>query len=158
LVRVKVDKPGDFSLYTLRIVKDPFHLDPPDGFDPQLSAVDFSFKVECPSDFDCRTKRVCPVEPLVAPEINYLAKDYASFRRLMLDRMTALMPQWRERNPADVGVALIELLAYVADHLSYQQDATATEAYLSTARRRVSVRRHARLVDYFLFDGCNART
>ena len=33
----------------------------------------------------------------------------------------------------------------------------ATEAYLQTARRRVSVRRHARLVDYYLHEGCNAR-
>ena len=67
------------------------------------------------------------------------------------------MPQWQERNPADLGVALVELLAYVGDHLSYQQDAVATEAYLGTARRRVSVRRHARLVDYPMHDGCNAR-
>ncbi len=28
---------------------------------------------------------------------------------------------------------------------------------LGTARRRVSVRRHARLVDYFMHEGCNAR-
>ena len=49
------------------------------------------------------------------------------------------------------------MLAYVGDHLSYQQDAVATEAYLGTARRRVSVRRHARLVDYHMHDGCNAR-
>ena len=91
------------------------------------------------------------------PEIDYLAKDYASFRRLMLDRMAVLMPHWRERNPADLGVALVETLAYVGDHLSYQQDAVATEAYLGTARRRVSVRRHARLVDYPMHDGCNAR-
>ena len=75
----------------------------------------------------------------------------------MLDRMSALMPQWRERNPADLGVALVEVLAYVGDYLSYQQDAVATEAYLGTARRRVSVRRHARLVDYSMHDGCNAR-
>ena len=59
--------------------------------------------------------------------------------------------------PADLGMALVELLAYVADYLSYQQDAVATEAYLGTARQRVSVRRHARLVDYFMHDGCNAR-
>ena len=68
------------------------------------------------------------------------------------------MPDWAERNPADLGVALVEVLAYVADHLSYRQDAIATEAYLGTARRRVSVRRHARLVDYPMHDGCNART
>ncbi len=33
----------------------------------------------------------------------------------------------------------------------------ANEAYLNTARQRISVRRHARLVDYFLHEGCNAR-
>uniref|UniRef100_A0A7V4G7J9 Putative baseplate assembly protein n=1 Tax=Desulfobacca acetoxidans TaxID=60893 RepID=A0A7V4G7J9_9BACT len=75
----------------------------------------------------------------------------------MLDRLAVLAPSWREKTPADMGVALVELLAYVGDHLSYHQDALATEAYLGTARRRVSVRRHARLVDYFLHDGCNAR-
>ena len=41
--------------------------------------------------------------------------------------------------------------------LSYYQDAVATEAYLDTARERISVRRHARLVDYVLHEGCNAR-
>src|SRR5262249_29161121 len=47
--------------------------------------------------------------------------------------------------------------AYVGDYLSYQQDAVATEAYFGTARRRTSVRRHARLIDYQMHDGCNAR-
>ncbi|HJZ68702.1 MAG TPA: putative baseplate assembly protein, partial [Blastocatellia bacterium] len=96
-------------------------------------------------------------EPGKQPEINYLAKDYASFRQLMLDRMAVLMPQWKERDPADLGITLVELLAYVGDYLSYQQDAVATESYLHTARRRPSVRRHARLVDYFMHDGSNAR-
>jgi hypothetical protein len=68
------------------------------------------------------------------------------------------MPAWKERNPADVGIMLVEALAYSADQLSYQQDAVATEAYLHTARKRISVRRHARLLDYFVSEGCNART
>src|SRR6185295_14126959 len=41
--------------------------------------------------------------------------------------------------------------------LSYYQDAVATEAYLGTARQRISLRRHARLLDYAMHDGCNAR-
>lgn len=154
---VRTDTAGDFSTYRLYLRKAVDNPAPPDRFDPLVSAVDFSFKVECPSDFDCQTERVCPPEAQPQPEINYLAKDYASFRQLMLDRMALLMPQWRERNPADLGIALVELLAYVGDYLSYQQDAIATEAYLFTARRRTSVRRHARLVDYFMHDGCNAR-
>jgi hypothetical protein len=162
VLTVEVDKAGDFSIYTLRLVQDVRHAqggggEPPEGFDPVLSAVSFSFKVECPSDFDCRPQRACPADTAEEPEIDYLAKDYNSFRRLMLDRLSVLMPQWQERNAADVGVTLVELLAYVGDHLSYQQDVIATEAYLDTARRRASVRRHALLIDYYMHDGCNAR-
>ncbi|MBI2207274.1 MAG: putative baseplate assembly protein [Candidatus Rokubacteria bacterium] len=157
VLTVTVDRPGDFSTYTLRLHRADDTDTPPAGFDPVLSAIDFSFKVDCASDLDCQSTPVCPPETLVAPDIDYLAKDYGSFRRLMLDRLALLVPDWRDRNPADVGIALVELLAYVADHLSYQQDAIATEAYLDTARRRVSVRRHARLLDYAMHDGCNAR-
>ncbi|HEX6729792.1 MAG TPA: putative baseplate assembly protein [Pyrinomonadaceae bacterium] len=157
VLTVQVSKAGDFSTYILRFVKDAHVSEPPDDLDPVLSAVPFSFKVACPTDFDCKTPRVCPDEPSTQFEIDYLAKDYASFRRLMLDRMAVLTPQWTERNPSDLGVALVELLAYVGDYLSYQQDAVATEAYLGTARKRTSVRRHARLVDYHMHDGRNAR-
>ncbi len=91
------------------------------------------------------------------PEIDYLAKDYASFRQLMLDHLALRVPGWTERSEADLGIALVELLAYVADYLSYYQDAVATEAYLGTARRRPSIKRHVRLLDYVLHEGCNAR-
>jgi Baseplate J-like protein len=158
IIEVEVNQPGDFSSYTLRLIRGEQDFEPPEDFDPLLSEVEFSFKVECPNDFDCEPERECPPERKPEPQINYLAKDYSSFRRLILDRMALLMPQWRESNPADLGMALVELLAYVGDHLSYQQDAVATEAYLGTARRRISVRRHARLVDYFISDGSNART
>jgi hypothetical protein len=158
LLVVRTDSSGDYSNYRLSLVQSANNAAPLADFDPLFSVVEFSFKVECPSDFDCAPRHRCPPELAKAPAIDYLAKDYASFRRLMLDRMSLLTPGWRERNPADLGIALVELLAYVGDRLSYQQDATATEAYLDTARRRVSVRRHARLVDYFMHDGCNART
>ena len=91
------------------------------------------------------------------PAIDYLAKDYESLRQLMLDRLAATLPAWSERHPPDLGIAIVEALAYVGDYLSYYQDAVATEAYLGTARRRISVRRHARLLDYVLHEGCNAR-
>ena len=153
VLTVKVKEAGDFSVYQLSLV----NLDT-ENFDPVLSAVDFSFKVLCDNDFDCSPQCTC-TEPLVKePDINYLAKDYSSFKQLMLDRMALLLPQWQERNAADPGIMLIELLAYVGDYLSYRQDAIATEAYLGTARKRVSVRRHARLVDYHMHDGSNART
>lgn len=157
ILAVRTDSAGDYSTYRLAMTQSATDMTPAAGFDREFVAVDFSFKVECPTDFDCASRRVCPPEPAVDPGLDYLAKDYASFRRLMLDRITRLSPQWQERHAADLGVTLVEVLAYAADYLSYQQDAVATEAYLRTARRRVSVRRHSRLVDYQMHDGCNAR-
>jgi hypothetical protein len=155
---VRTSSPGDYSRYKLSITSGPFESDPFVNFDAQLSEVTFSFKVECPSDFDCAPADDCPVpEPAEEPLIDYLTKDYASFRRLMLDRLSVTLPDWAERSPADVGIALVELMAYAADYLSYYQDAVATEAYLGTARKRVSMRRHARLLDYPMHDGRNAR-
>jgi hypothetical protein len=157
-LKVMVDHPGDFSTYTLRLVKSKLEPQPPIGFDPRYAQLQFSFKAGCPSDLDCKSEFICPPEEWIEPEINYLAKDYASFRQLLLDRLALIMPDWQERHVPDLGITLIELLAYVGDYLSYYQDAVATEAYLNTARQRISVRRHVRLVDYRMHEGCNART
>jgi hypothetical protein len=163
VVTITVSAAGDYSAYTLGLYADAekarlgTDLSRPAGFDPVLSSIEFSFKVLCPSDFDCRRTTVCPPPVFDPVSIDYLAKDYASFRRLMLDRITTLVPSWQERNVADLGVRLVELLAYVGDYLSYRQDGAATEAYLATARSRVSLRRHARLVDYRVDEGRNAR-
>jgi Baseplate J-like protein len=155
---VRTTSSGDFSAYTLRLVASQAERDePPPGFDPLLAAAGFSFKVDCPSPFDCAVPVECEEPEWPAPQIDYLAKDYASFRRLIFDRLSVLVPDWQDRSPADAMVALVELLAYSADSLSYFQDAAATEAYLGTARRRASVRRHARLVDYAMHDGGSAR-
>lgn len=154
---LRTSSTGDYARYTLTLTAAPNALSPPAGIDRILSQIDFSFKVECPSDFDCAPVHECPEDAQQIPSISYLAKDYQTFRRLMLGRMAQIMPDWRERNPADLGITLVESLAFTADRLSYAQDAVATESYLATARRRSSVRRHARLVDYRMHDGANAR-
>ena len=154
---VRTDASGDFSTYRLSIVGGQSSPALTAAFDPQLSSAAFSFKVDCESEFDCRSIDTCRTPVVEGPQIDYVAKDFASFRRLMLDRMALLVPEWVERNPADITVALVELLAYAGDQLSYFQDAVATDAYLGTARQRISVRRHARLLDYPMHDGANAR-
>jgi hypothetical protein len=159
---IVVDRAGDFSNYVLTAVTADQHGQPTDqpltGFDPLFDSVTFQFKANCPSDLDCKSPAICPPEVRNEPDINYLAKDYQSFRQLLLDRLALLVPAWQETHVPDLGIALVETLAYVGDHLSYYQDAVATEAYLRTARQRISVRRHARLVDYPMHEGCNART
>lgn len=155
---VRTDASGDFSTYRLNLVQDLADDAPLPDFDPRLSAIDFSFKVECPSDFDCKPDDGCPDEPAPDPDLNYLARDYESIRRLVMDRLATSMPDWQgPGSPADIVHTLAEVIAYVGDLQHYELDAIATEAYLRTARRRTSLRRHALLVDYQMHEGCNAR-
>jgi hypothetical protein len=81
---VRLDRYGDFSPYMLQLVNDAgaaargtFAVtEVLNGFDPQLAAVTFSFKVECGPAFDCAPASPnCAVPPPAPPPINYLAKD-----------------------------------------------------------------------------------
>ena len=150
-LKVSLEAPGDFSVYTLTVDTALVA-----ALDPRLASAPVRFKADCPSELDCRPDHECPPDLLDEPALDYLAKDYASFRRLLLDLIPQRNPAWTERNPADLGMALVELLAYQGDQLSYFQDAVATEAYLDTSRHRISARRHARLIDYRMHDGRNA--
>src|SRR5207245_2117547 len=121
-----------------------------------FSVAPINFRPGCPIEFDCAPVCDCPPDTLVDPELDYYAKDYASFRQMLLDLVAQRNPTWVERSPADLGMALLELFAYEGDPLSYFQDAVANEAFLDTARQRVSAKRHAKLVDYQMHDGRNA--
>lgn len=161
-LEIAVDQAGDFSEYALSLgwslQPDGSWVQTIPGLDPRFSVAPFSFKAECPSEFDCRQEEICPPEAGEEPVLDYLAKDYASFRQLLLDLIAQRNPNWLERSPADLGIALVELLSYSGDQLSYFQDAVANEAFLDTVRQRVSAKRHARLIDYRMHDGRNAWT
>ena len=154
---LSLDSTGDFAPYTLTLVSGPGSAFAPAGIDPQLASVAVSFKAGCPSPADCVSTACCPSVPLPAPDIHSLARDYDGFRQQLLDRMAVLVPGWTELHAADPAITILEVLAYAADRVSYLQDAVNTEAYLGTARSRISLRRHARLVDYRVREGCNAR-
>jgi hypothetical protein len=140
-LRVVVAAPGDFSWYTLTLASP--------ELDPYFAAARFSFKANCDTGFDCRTPDGAPEPPPGGlPPIDYLAKDYASFRQALLDFSAGRYPGWRERSPADFGVMMLEALCAVADDLSYLQDRVHNEAAIESATERLSVTRLARLVDY----------
>jgi uncharacterized phage protein gp47/JayE len=141
VLTLRVAAPGDFSQYTLKI-SDPV-------VDRYFEQVRFSFKAECPSEIDCEIPTPpCPPLDGTMPRIDYLAKDFLSFRQALLDFSALQYPDWQERSEADFGLMFLEALAGMADDLSYVQDRIAAEATLDTATQRRSVVRHARLVDY----------
>ncbi len=151
LLHVFVDREGDFSFYLLAVTNP--------VIDEQRSQARFTFKAGCPSPLDCRVIVPCPPNAPPEPSLDYLAKDYQSFRRLLLDLIAQRNPGWQERLPADLGITLVELFAYAGDLLSYSQDAgPVTESFLDTCLHRISAARHARLIDYTMHNGRNAAT
>ncbi len=153
---VRTTTSGDWSTYVLHLVGEE-GAEAPEGFDPPLARAPFGFTVDCPSDLDCAEPAAVPPAAGASPVLDYLARDAEALRTRLLDRLSALVPGWTDRSPADPAVMMVELFAYLGDRLAYWQDAVAVEAYLGTARRRTSVRRHARLLDHRLHEGCSAR-
>ena len=150
-VLLTLDGLGDFSIYTLTVSG-------PD-IDPFFSSYKLRFRLSCDDPFDCRTPLPAPApEPELAVAIDYLAKDYASFRQALLDFIPTRMPTWTERNEADIGMMVLELLAATADNLSYMQDRVANEAFLSSATQRRSVAGHLALIGYQMDEGASAYT
>ena len=130
-------------------------------FDSLLSIIRLPLEVFC-KVYDCAHEPMCTndstIETSPEPLLDYMAKDYESFLGLIKNRLRQILPNWEDKSQADIEIMLLELVAYLGDHMSYFQDAVATEAYLGTARNRISIRRHGRLLDYYLHEGCNSRT
>jgi hypothetical protein len=151
VLALTVPASGDFSTYQLTIFSD--------RLDPFFSSAPFTFKANCPSTLDCATAQAAGQQDTTEPvPIDYLAKDFASFRQALSEFSTLRYPAWVERSPADLGVMLMEALAALADELSYYQDRVAAESTLPTATQRLSAVRHARMVDYEPAPGTVATT
>src|SRR5438552_2402108 len=80
--------------------------------------------------------------------IDYLARDYDSFRQALVALIPSKLPTWTDRSEADFGIVLLELVAYVGDILSYYVDRQTNECFLTTAQERRSVIEHLRLIGY----------
>lgn len=142
---------GDYSTYVLEAHHASF--DPL----PALSAIPFKFRPGCFST-ECAPCASPGVPAPDNPAIDYLAKDYESFRHTLIAAMMRKVPGWTPTSEADLDQTLLELFSVAGDELSDFQDRVMNEAYLGTARKRVSLARHARLVDYHVHQGNQAGT
>lgn len=145
---LKITPIGDYSTYTLRINYQ--------NMDPLFSEINFKFRPGC---FNLCAPEWDPApEPKKYPVIDYLAKDYDSFRHTLISAMMERVPGWAPTSEADLDQVLLELFSAAADELSDYQDRVMNEAYFVTARKRVSLTRYARLMDYHIHQGNQANT
>ena len=67
-------------------------------------------------------------------DINYLSKDFNSIKADLIDYVKRHFPSdWRDFNDASGGMALLEMMAYVGDVLSFNIDRQVNEAYITRA-------------------------
>jgi uncharacterized phage protein gp47/JayE len=92
----------------------------------------------------------------VPTAIDYTSKDYAAFVQSMLAYAAQIFPQWNTASEGDIGVAILETVAYACDILSYYGDRITQEAYLPTATQRVSLLNIAKLLGYIVSNGSPA--
>ncbi len=152
ILNLTVKPIGDYSTYTLSINTKIFP-----KIDPLFSEIDFKFRPQC-FNIDCAPDWEKPPVPQSNPTIDYLAKDFDSFRHTMIVAISQRVPGWQPSSEADLDQVLLELFSASADELSDYQDRVMNEAYLGTARKRVSLARHARLMDYHIHQGNQANT
>jgi hypothetical protein len=83
------------------------------------------------------------------PQLFYTSRDFSLIRDDLEAFVQATRPDdFTDFFDSNLGVTIIDLLAYVGDLLSYGQDITAQEVFLATARRLESALRFARSVGY----------
>jgi hypothetical protein len=126
-------------------------------FDPLFAEINFKFRPGC-FNTNCAPEWEIAPPPMVEPPIDYLAKDYESFRLTMIAAMMERVPGWQATSEADLDVTLLELFSAAADELSDFQDRVMNEAFIASCRKRVSLARHSRLMDYHIHQGNQAST
>lgn len=71
--------------------------------------------------------------------LDYATRDFQGFKQMMIEKLKQKVPEYTDFSDSDLGIILIELLAYGQDIQSYYIDRTANEVNLSTAIERQNV-------------------
>ena len=82
------------------------------------------------------------------PSVDYTSRDYSSILADMTTLIPNFSPKWTNRDPADFGMTLLELFAYMGDLLNYYIDRASNESFITTATQRQNVLRLASLLGY----------
>lgn len=149
---VTARREGSFQNYRLALTDTPADAGP-NRLDPFSREILFSFKQPCPSPFDCQPRGECPPPESDDYPVDYLARDFESFRQALLTFASDRYPDWQAQVPADFGGMISELFSALGDEFSYIQDRFLREGFLDTLTQRRSFAQLARLIDYRLDPG-----
>jgi len=81
--------------------------------------------------------------------INFAAFDYNSVKQSILDYIKLYFPEtFNDFIESSELIAIVEAFSYIAEILAYRMDVTAHENFITTAQRRDSILKLAKLISY----------
>ena len=87
--------------------------------------------------------------PTKSKNISYISKDFYSVRNDLQEYLKRYFPDTiQDFNEASGGMAILDLMAYVADILSFQMDRTVNENFITRAVERKNILSHAKGFGY----------
>jgi len=131
-LRLTVVPIGDYSTYTLAL-RDPDPTKPNTpypGIDPIFHAIEFKFRPGC-FNLNCAPTFTKAAAAPGEPVIDYLAKDYDSFKHVLIGALQERVPDWKPTSEADLDQVLIDLIAADADESSDFQDRVVSEGVVT---------------------------
>ena len=82
-------------------------------------------------------------------QADFLSYDFDTIRRTMIQYLRSNYPEdFNDYIESSEYIALIDLIAYLGQNLSFRVDLNARENFIDTAQRRDSILRLARLLSY----------
>lgn len=83
-------------------------------------------------------------------EIDFQSYDFQTVRKSMIDYLRTYYPEdFNDYIESSEYIALIDLIAYLTQSMSFRADLNARENFLETAERRDSILRLARMLNYY---------
>jgi len=82
-------------------------------------------------------------------EVNFTSYDFDSIKQSLIDYTRTYFPeQFNDYIQSSEYIALLEMFAYIAEQLAYRVDMLSHESFITTAQRKQSILRLAKLISY----------
>lgn len=81
--------------------------------------------------------------------IKYLARDFESLKRDLIEHIRVYFPEtYNDFNESNVGIMLVELLAYTGDNFHFFLDKVFQETFVESAKETKNILKHARQLGF----------
>lgn len=80
--------------------------------------------------------------------VQFTSRSYDELKEDIINNLSSLNPEWTNHAETDLGITLIEVMAFLQDHMNFFIDKMVNESYPLTAQQRRSLLRLAEMIGW----------